>query len=281
MPEKFENLGHSIHFIRHGKAEYRSIKEILKSDDPQQGINPEIQELNDLTEEGKELALEEAKKFFSKLDPKKDAIFFVSSNMTRALETANIYKEVALQGGFEIIKPEHTTTKSSEDISGGEIKILKNLSLNIQNVLLSEIFNPEIKQGDINWQAVDEETKTKWQKAREIIETDNKHSWGENFFYYSKAVREIFPELKTTQDLYDTNFRNLIRLAKFGFKKIQESKSDKNIKVICFGHENYMGYALNKYFGEHAINNCEVIDISISEDGGLLGSFRDQTKGIE
>jgi len=129
----------SAHFIRHSKSAYRTYEEIQKSESPEQQLDPEKQVTPDLPEAGIELAEQEADKFFEDLDPETDAIFFTSSNEARALETANIYRKAAHEKGFDIITPENTRGELAEEIGEGEIRVLKNLSLNIDNVLLSGV----------------------------------------------------------------------------------------------------------------------------------------------
>mgnify|MGYP001620184623 CR=1 FL=1 len=262
LPEESrENREGSVFFTRHSKAGYKTYAEILKSDDPTAPVDPERQVVPDLPEAGVELARDSAEEFLDTLDPETDQLFFASSNEARALETAAIYKEVAETKGFEIIKPEHVRGELAEEIGGGDIRVVDALSLNIKNNLLSSVFNPSAHVGEVNLEALDPKTLTKWNEARAIIEAGDRDSWGANFYEYGEEIQKIFPELKTSRELYETKFKNLLRLAEFGLKKAEESSLDKNIKILAFGHENYMGYALNKYFGEHEIKNCETLTI--------------------
>ncbi|EKE15805.1 MAG: hypothetical protein ACD_11C00103G0007 [uncultured bacterium] len=260
-------------FTRHSKAKYETYGETLKSENPQASHNPDNQLENDLSESGIELARKKAEKLFDSMDSQKDALFFVSSKEARAFETAMIYQEVAKERGFEIIE---TRDEDSRDMKNGmtrkmadeNIRAINSLSLKISNQLVGNIFNPEAYLGEINWQALDEETKKKWKMAREIINADDQGSWGGNFYKHSGSIQKIFPELKSSRDEYETTFRKLLRLVQFAQSKVESSDGKKNIKILAFGHENYLGHALNEYFGDHEIKNCETLTIEADIDGG-------------
>jgi len=256
--------------IRHSKAEYKMNEAIVTSDNPESEFNPKKQDfLSDLTPEGKELAQQEAEKFFNDLDPEKDAIFFTSSDLVRAIETAKIYKDEAKKRGFEIIKPKNVRDDLVEKIGDGEIRKLNNLSLDIDNMLIEFLFHPEkdyleevVKSKDY----VSEETKEKWKQARQIIEADNKGTWGKNYYQHSEEIKKIFPNIKTAEELYNKKFTNTIKLMKFAQKKINEENYHKNIKVLGFGHENLFVHFLGKNFKECGIDNCESIGFKINDD---------------
>ncbi len=295
MRQNFESEG-SMYLLRHSKANYKTYAEILKSDNPQAPVEREEQILPDLTPEHKEFANKEAEKFFEHLDPQKDLLFFVSSDEARALETANIYREKAHTLGFEVVKPYKdlesnklvpaTRRKSIVNkIGGGEIRTLPSLSLNIKNTLISSVFNPENRLNEINWEAVDDETKEKWDQARRIINKDDHDSWGANFFYHSEELQKIFPELASAKEKYETKFHQIVKLIEFAYKKIKEHKDanpdfTNNIKVIGFGHENYLVYALNEYFKDHEIGNCEAISFTTDDMGQITLKRREETKQI-
>ena len=253
--------GHSVHFTRHSKAGYKTYSKILKSDNPQQPVNVEDQVTPDLPEKGVEMARVAAEKFFETLDSSTDNLFFASSSEARALETANIYRQVAQERGFNILKPEHVRSELAEKIGEGDIRVVNGLSIKIANNLIGSVFNPDTHLGEVNFAAVDPETKEKWDRAREIINSDDKGSWGANFYHHSAAIKEIFPEIADAQDEYDTKFSKLVRLAKFSLDKAKESNVNGNVKVLAFGHESYIGYALNQYFSDNDIKNCETINI--------------------
>jgi hypothetical protein len=261
-------------FIRHTKSGYKNINKVLKSDNPQGSINFTEQISPDVSSEGTELAEKKAREFFSNLNPRTDVLFFVSSNEARALETADIYRKVSKKAGFEVIKPENTRNPMTEKIDDDELRVIQSLSLNVKNILLNCIFNPGNVLEKIDAQAVDEEIRSKFIEARKIVETNNKKSWGENFYYYSEAVAKIFPELETAKDLYERQFKNLIKLISFGLKKAKDHGMMKNIKILGFGHENYMGFALQKYFQDHNIGNCESINFSLGQDDLINIKFK-------
>ena len=267
-------------YTRHSKATYGTYKEILKSDDPQGGVDKEKQVLPDVPPAGIELAKSEAEKFFNTLDPKEDALFFASSYEARALETAVIYKDIAKQRGFQVIKPEHVRGELAEEVGDGEIRLIDALSANVHNTLTTTVFNSDAHLSEINFDALDDEAREKWEKGRAIINADDKGSWGANYHAHAEAMQSVYPEMKNTKEIYDTQFKNLVRLAEFGLKKAKESGEEKNIKIMAFGHEQAVGYALEKYFHDHAINNCETIVISPTEKG-LSITRRGETKEME
>lgn len=271
----------SVHFTRHSAAKYSTYAEINKSENPQAPVDVENQVTPDLSERGLELAREKAKELFDSFNPKEDEIFFVSSSEARALETAAIYREVAKQRGFEIVVPENVRGNYAEEVGQGDIRVVQALSLNIKNTLLSSVFNPDVYLKNVNLDALDKDTRKKWEKAREIINSDDYGSWGANFFHYSEEISKIFPEIKSTKDLYETQFKNLLRLVKFGIKKIKESGRGKNVRILAFGHENYIGYALNKYFEDNEIGNCETISIKSVGDENIMIERRGRIENIE
>lgn len=252
---------HSAHFIRHSKAGYQTYKKILKSGDPMDPVDVENQVTPDLPPEGVEFARQEAERFFTNLDPERDELFLVSSSEARALETANIYKEIAKERGFVIHKPEHVRGKLAEKIGGGDVRVVDALSLNIKNTLVSAVFNPDSRLGEISLKSLSPEAAEKWKQARAIIDSDDRGSWGANFYTHSEKIQRIFPEIKSARDVYESKFQQMIRLAEFGFRKAQKVGGGKSIKILAFGHEEQIGYALNEYFSDHEIKNCEAITI--------------------
>ncbi|MFA7209236.1 MAG: hypothetical protein WC120_03035 [Parcubacteria group bacterium] len=254
-----------IYGVRHSISEYKSYKKILDSDNPQGPIEESEQEKNDLSKEGIILAEQEAEKLLSEFNPDDDGLFFVSSGQVRAMDTASIYMKVAERKGFEIVCPKRSRSAYSDEVSEGRIRKIKNLSLRIDNVLVQYLFMPT-RSVDVDWEKVPAEARKKWEEARKIVENKNYGNWGANFFHYSEELKKFFPEIKSAKDTFDVNFKNLLRLIRFGHDKIKESGSGKNIKVMAFGHENYIAYALNEYFGDHEIKNCEAIKIDVSEN---------------
>lgn len=266
QPNNFQPEGDDHFFIRHSKSGYRTIKEIVASTNPEQPLDPKKQIMPDLTEEGVELAQREAEKFFSQLNPEIDSLFFVSSNQVRALETANIYREIAKNHGFEILRPKNVRSEAAQEIGEGEIRDVQNLSLRFDNTLAYQVFNPKVNESEINWEALPAETRKKWQQARAIVEADNQSNWGENYLHHSAKVQELFPEIQTAERLYETQFKNLLKLLKFGVEKIKEAQSSKKIKILAFGHENYISYIFDKEFRDKGIANCEAINFRIEGD---------------
>lgn len=263
-PPKKED--HSASFIRHSKSGYETYAKILSSDSPNAPFNHTEQVTPDLTESGVELARTEAEKFFSELNPAETALFFVSSNEARAIETANIYRQAAKGRGFEILVPENTRSALAENIGEGEIRVVDNLSINSQDLVIDNVFQTPKKRSAVNWGRVDPEIRRRFEEATKIIEADDQGNFGPNFAKHSEAVKKIFPEIKTAEELYEKQFKNLIRLFEFGMKKAGESEMSKRLKIVAFGHENYMAHALEKYFADHEISNCEAVVIEAEGD---------------
>ncbi len=257
----------TIYFIRHSKAKYSTYNEKVMSDDPEGPVDYDNQIENDADID---FAKEKAQEFFNNLNPEKDTIFVVSSDEMRALETAKVYIDEAEKRDFEIIYHEKTNSETAKKMGDRKIRKINAISLGIKNALLGAVFNPEKYLAEINWNAVSDETKEKWEKAREIINADDKGSWGANFFHHSKEIKKIFPELDDAEETYQKQFLKMVRLAQFAQKKMEESGSEKNMKVLAFGHENYMAYALQKYFGEHEIGNCEAVSFEKDKKSGDL-----------
>jgi hypothetical protein len=268
----------STFLIRHSKASYKPYGAILQGEDPEQPMNYENQPDQDLNEEGVQLALREAPKFFDTLDPTKDTIFIVSSPERRAIETALIYRDIAKERGFEVIRPKHARSKLAEEIGGGEIRVLNALSTKLSQgrggILVSTVFSPTTMspENNINWDAVEPVTQENYARARQIIANDDRGSWSANFIAHSEQIiSELFPgKFRTAQELFDTEFQDLLHLARFGAHKAEESGMKKNVKFLAFGHDFYICPMLEKYFGDSEINNCESIGIDVQEDGVML-----------
>lgn len=263
-PQADNNID-SVYFTRHSRSTYGTYGKIKESDNPRAPVDREDQVVPDLPEDGIELANNKAREFFTQLNPEEDSLFFVSSDEARALETASIYKKIAKERGFEVLKPENVRGKLAEEIGDSEIRTLKSLSLNQKDALVAAVFSPDSQLGSPNWGAVDDEFKEKWARARAIINSHDYGSYGANLFHHSEAIAEIFPKIKTARELYEINFKNLLRLVKFAVDKISSSGQKKKVKILAFGHENYLAYALNKYFGEHEIKNCETLRVDVGE----------------
>ncbi len=203
-----------------------------------------------------------------------------SSSEARAIGTADIYRQVAKERGFKRIKPDHAGNDYAETVGEGEIKVLDTLSLNPKNNLLMTVYNPDpAKLFNVNWENVQEETKAKWAEARKIIEANDKGSWVANFAAHSQKIKEIFgsidPKHKSAEELLQRNFKNIIRLVRFADNKIKKEGGGRNIKVLGFGHENYLVLALEQYFEEHNINYCEAINFEVSPEK-VIAEFRDK-----
>lgn len=282
-PQENEPKG-DIKFIRHSKAGYKSFGEVIGSDNPDRSIDVKEQVLPDLTESGVELAKQEAEKVFSEMNPVTDAFFFASSDQARALETAQIYKDIATQKGFTVITPEHHHNPLAERMSEEEIRVIKSLSLKPESSLWGALFSPPAQLAPINWEGVDPDVKLKWEKARQAILSDDKGNWGANFSHHSDILKEhgLLPnDQSTARELFETQFPQILRLALFGAKKGQSGFEGKKIRIIAFGHENYLAKAFEEYFGEEGINNCEVVDVDVNSDESITITRRGDSKAVE
>ncbi|MFA5886728.1 MAG: hypothetical protein WC863_03015 [Patescibacteria group bacterium] len=278
--------------IRHSISEYKLNEGIIKSDNPEAAPSADKQWFNsDLTSEGIKLAQEKAQEFFAKLNPGTDALFFVSSDLVRAAETAKIYLDIARENGFEVIisakKEKSPESKNkAEEIGEGYIRKIDCLSLDhLENMLREQIFQPKDYLKEIeNLDKVSTETKEKWTAARKIIEEDNQKTWGENYAAHSEEIQKIFPNVKSAKEVYESKFKNLLRLVRFGQEKINQRQPEKNIKVLAFSHENSFLYFLNENFGE-SMKNCENIAFKIAdsddkETSNISVTAKGQTKEI-
>lgn len=267
--------------IRHSKATYSSYKEINLSDKPNQAFKAEKQVVPDLSMEGIEYAREQAEVFFDSLNPEEEDLFFVSSNEARAVETASIYHDIAKERKFNIVKPENSRSKISDELTNGDVRIIQSLSLNIKNVLIPNLLNPESARRQINMEALTVEERETYGKVKEMIDQDNKGSFPANFLAYGDLVKKYYPEFETAEDMYNHHFKNLIRLVKFSKEKVSESKNNNNdgeqgkrLRILAFSHENQLLIALNLYFNEHGIDNCEVLNFECLDDDNIKLGFR-------
>lgn len=258
-----------IHLLRHSKAAYKSYSQVAGSENPDRPVDPEHQVFPDLPESGVRLAQEEAEKFFASMNSESDAVFFVSSSQARALETAQVYKEVANAKGLTVITPEHDRNPAHDIVGDGEIRVLRSLSIDKGNVLWGALYNPPAYIPDINWSAVDAEMKVRWDAARAIVLANDHGSWGANYFQYSDILKEqgMLPaEEATAQEQFDTQFQRLKQLMRFGAKKAKDGFDGKKIHIVAVGHENYLSKALERYFHDEEIKNCEVLDVRVSDE---------------
>ena len=259
---------------RHSQTRYQLNKAIVRSENPEAAPDAEKQWFySDLTPEGQEFAREKAEEFFNGLNPETDALFFVSSDLVRAAETAKIYLDVARERGFEIILPREKNEKhpdhrnKAEEIGEGYVRKINCLTLDhLKNMLREQIFQPNDYLADeVQYpENVSAETKEKWKEARKIIEADNRGSWGDNYAAHNEAIAKIFPDVKSAEEVYKSKFLPMMKLIKFGQEKINEANPQKNIKVLAFSHENSFLYFLRENFGE-SMKHCESIGFKIAE----------------
>jgi hypothetical protein len=272
-PEQADFIG-----FRHQDAEYKLNKKVLDSENPKNPIRAGDQNfVNDLTEKGEGKARLQAEQFFSQFDPKKDAFFFVSGDFVRTAETAKIYLEVAEKMGFEIIRPQKAGDKTVEKVGDGKIKHLQNLSLDIKNALIDQLFNHEndyLKLAQERGVSFDENLTKRWIEARNIIEKDNKGSWSENWRYHSDEIKKIMPEITTAREMFDKQFKKLLRLIELGKKKIEASGHPKKIRVLAFTHENIFTHWLSEHWNEPGLSLGESVSFYYDSENNLMANVR-------
>ncbi|MDD4332901.1 MAG: hypothetical protein PHT51_02205 [Patescibacteria group bacterium] len=280
-----EKQKNTADIFRHSISGYETIERVAREEGLTSNITPEKQVYPDLTPEGVKLAKRKAVEFFNTFNPEEDALFFASSGEARAIETANIFRQEAKGRGFEIIKPVKTGSskikgKLGGEVGEGEIRTVDTLGLKVDKLMYSSVFVPVKYAGGINVDSLGEADREKWDEARKIIEADDKGSWGANFFHHSEEIQKIMPELESVKDQYDKVFKKIIRLIEFGIKKAEESGQTKNIRILAFGHENYLSYALDKYFADHNIPNCGAINFTVDETG-VTAEFKNEKRLIK
>ncbi|MFA6194338.1 MAG: hypothetical protein WC719_01155 [Patescibacteria group bacterium] len=278
---------------RHSISGYKLNESIIKSDNPEAAPSADKQWFNsDLTSEGEKLAHEKAAEFFDKLNPETDALFFVSSDLVRAAETAKIYLDTAREKGFEIIAPREKKEEEVdelpkyrnkvEEIGEGYIRKIDCLTLDhLENMLREFIFHPDNYLKKIkNPENISAETKEKWAEARKIIEADNRGTWGNNYAAHSEEIGKIFPNVKSAKEVYESKFKDMMRLVRFGNEKIKQHNPEKNIKIMAFSHENSFLYFLNNNFGE-SMKNCESIAFKVQDNDEITVAAKGQTKNVK
>jgi hypothetical protein len=289
---KREGKNDEFFAIRHSTAEYKLDEGIAQAENPEAAPKAKDQWFSsDLTPEGVVLAQEKAKEFFTKLNPSIDALFFVSSDLVRAAETAHIYMDVARELGFEVIRPSsldraetHPDPRNkAEELGEGYVRKIDALTLDhLENMLQEFVFKPTDYLAEVVKypENVSLQTREKWAEARKIIEADNKGTWGANYAAHSEEIAKIFPNVKSAQQVYESKFLDLMRLVRFGQAKINKDNPEKNIKVLGFSHENSFLYFLNKEFGE-PMANCEAIAFKVDADKDGRGRILATAKGKE
>jgi phosphohistidine phosphatase SixA len=259
---------------RHSTAEYKLDRGITGSENPETTPKSSDQWFySDLTSEGKQLAKEKSIELLDKLSPETDALFFVSSDLVRAAETAKIYLDTARDKGFEIIQPRsyqgnnNSYKNKAEEIGEGDIRKLNCLTLDhLENMLREEIFlSTDSFEKILPTAKISEDTKKKWAAARKIIESDNKGTWGDNYYAHSEEIAKIFPDVKSAKEVYETKFKEMLHLIRFAQEKIANQNPEKNIKILAFTHENSFIYFLNENFGS-SFKNCETISFKLEQD---------------
>lgn len=246
-----------LFYFRHAQALYDAIRAKLRSENPHGPIDIDQQPDNDLTPEGHELAHSSARNFLSRLNPDKDALYIVSSNQMRALQTALAFVEEAKEQGFQVVLHEKTGSSVAERVGRGYIRSLETLSHGYAEAVSDTVFNPPSQMSEMNWDSIDPEFRRRWEKARQIVLADDKGSWGANFFAYSEQLKTLLPELRSAQQLFESRYKTLERLAALATKRV----AGQRMNILAFGHENMMGVPLERDTGNHALPNCEGVEM--------------------
>ncbi|OGI26210.1 MAG: hypothetical protein A3J76_01315 [Candidatus Moranbacteria bacterium RBG_13_45_13] len=247
---------------------------------------------SDLPPEGKELARKKAEEYFDKLNPKTDALFFVSSDLVRAAETAAIFLDVARKREFEIIKPRDDENREfknhAEQIGEGWIRKIECLTLShLENMLREFVFAKKdyLEEGIVDQNAVSEETKEMWARARKIMEEGGiEDTWGKNYMKFAERFEKegIFPDVLSAEQVYKSKFFDMARMVKIAEKIIRKQNPQKNIRVLAFSHENSFLHFLNENFGEH-MHFCENIRFEpagSAPDDEILITAKGKTKKV-
>ncbi len=299
LPESFRDC--SFFTIRHADALYQKNEAIVAGQNPEGAFIPNEQEFDsDLSPEGKEKAKEKAEGFLSQFDPNRDVLYFASSNLIRARETATIFLEIAKSRGFEIIQatenPSHKIDpKIQSNLGGNEIRTFESLSLNIDNMLVEFVFHPHNylnpREGEETRvfypEKISQATKELWEKARKIIESDNKGTWGKNFLAHGEKIKKMFseyaiqhqdekvPTITSAEDMNDTRFRGMLREMKTVKTKISEyeSTNGKRVRVLAFSHENSFLHFLDKEFNQQGIDKLEAVGYDVIYDSTGHGHY--------
>ncbi|MES2225730.1 MAG: hypothetical protein V4480_02885 [Patescibacteria group bacterium] len=262
-----EEAAFEAFFTRHGAALYLENGRILRSDSPEATPNFKGLLRPDLDPQKIEAVHKAAEKLLGSLNPDTDELFIVSSDIPRAIETADIYRQIAHTLGFTVIRHEDRQVRDdfARDSAESEIRTLPSLGLRVENLLNLALFSPETTEEDINWSGVSSEAREKWRKARALIDQDSRANWGENFVAHADEIGKLYPDIARAKAAYVQGFQNLLRLAKFAKRKSETLAPGRKIKVLAFGHENYIRPFLSENFGDAGFDNVETIKVEVGE----------------
>jgi len=140
-PEQYQES--DIFFTRHAESAYKTYSYILKSENPLCKVDYPEQIEGDLTEEGRQNAESKAKELLLNMEPRRDILFFVSSKENRAIETASIYRDIAIQHGFEIVDHGNKGRENNQNIRELTALSLKNIRPFVVLIFTPEQYQPE------------------------------------------------------------------------------------------------------------------------------------------
>ncbi len=260
----------SADYIRHSKASYPTYAGIMMSNDPTAPFDAERQVEKDLTPDGIKIAQDSARKYFDKLDPKKDKLYMLASNEVRALETAKVYKDEAIARGFIIISVPKQENDIGYRITKGGVRTSSKLSINSRNLVADNVFMPADKRFKVNFGQLAPEVRERYQRAVEIVDRENKGSYGANLVAYGDEVKKLFPEVRTSEKIEKEKLGVLIKTFGNYARQHEKSGSEDHIKVLAFGHQDQMVGFLNKNFGKAELDNCEAVSFDFDNDEGKV-----------
>jgi phosphohistidine phosphatase SixA len=273
---------------RHQESRYQLNETALKKENPREPIDADTQDFDsDLTEKGKIEARRQAEEFFdgNHFEPEKDAFFFASSNFVRAIETATIWRKVAEERGFEIIAPINPRDQTVARVGEGKVRHVDALSLRIEDALLDQLFNAKkdyLTEALERGVEFDSDFVDRWTRARKIVEEDNRNGWSDNWRAHSEEVKKILPEIQMPKELFDTQFKNIIRLLGFANKKIEAAAYGKHIRVVAISHENLFTHWLSEYWNEEGMKLGETISLYYPEGTDeLRARFRGRDEEVK
>jgi hypothetical protein len=232
--------------IRHSIAMYLTYAECVRRCIPFDRYN---QIPGDLTEAGVKLATDTAHVLFWNIKdkyPGVQKIIVLTSNEMRADQTARIYQEIAREYGLDSVNP--YMSDKLKDI----------ISVNPGTVLVSQIFSPSRQRVIFDNTSHSSDFLADYDRACDIVDSDNQVSWGTNYAKHSEVIRAIFPEVVTARRSY----LRFARLAQLVFDKLK-SELDTGIAVLVFGHENYLVSEVQRITdgAQQSVGNCEPIGL--------------------
>ena len=105
-------------------------------------------------------------------------------------------------------------------------------------------------------------------------------TWSENWRFHSEEIKQFMPEIQTAQEMFDTQFINLIKLIEVGRKKIENAGFPKRIRIIAFTHENLFTHWLSEYWNQPGLNLGEMVCFRYDENNNLIANVRGEKQVV-